>query len=101
MRFMITAKLDCVEFNDSVREGTAGQTLQEIFEDLGPEAVYLTEIDGQRTAVLIADIKNASDIPKYAEPFHLNWDADVAFHPVMLPKDLAEAGFEDIADKWA
>jgi len=101
MRFLITAKFDCDEFNESVRDGTAGETIQDILDDLKPEAAYFTEFDGQRTAVLIVDVVKASEIPRYAEPFYLNWDAEVAFHPVMLPHEVAEAGLEDLADKWS
>jgi hypothetical protein len=100
MRFMMIAKMPHDEFNDSMRDGMATQKVQEVLEAVNPEAAYFTEMDGQRAAVLIVDIKDASDIPKYAEPFFLTWTADVEFHPVMTPQDLGASGLDALGDKW-
>jgi hypothetical protein len=48
----------------------------------------------------VIDVKDASEIPKYAEPFFLNFDSAVEFHPVMLPQDLGRAGLEELGKKW-
>ena len=100
MRFMMVCKFPHDEFNDTIRDGMAGQKIQEILEHLQPEAAYFTEFDGQRTGVFIVDIKDATEIPKYAEPFFLTWTADVEFHPVMSPQDLGAAGLDALGDKW-
>jgi hypothetical protein len=93
--------MDTDEFNDAVRDGTAGDTLKEIVDDAKPEAVYFTEFDGQRTVVMVVDIKEASDVPKYAEPWFLNFDADVEFHVAMTPEDVGKAGLDKLAAKWS
>lgn len=54
-----------------------------ILEELKPEAVYFTEYGGQRTALLVIDLKDTTEIPKYAEPWFLLFNADVEFHPAM------------------
>ena len=100
MRFMMMAKMPHDEFNDTVRDGVASQKIQEILEELKPEAVYFTEMDGQRCAVLFVDIQDASDLPKYSEPFFLTWTADVEWHPVMTPQDLGKANLDALGDKW-
>jgi hypothetical protein len=87
-------------FNTAVRDGTAGKTLKRIVEDAKAEAVYFTEFDGLRTAIVIVDIKDASQIPAFAEPWFLNFKATVEFHPVMSPDDLGRAGLEALAKKW-
>ena len=45
-------------------------------------------------------MKDASEIPKYAEPWFLLFDASVQFFPVMTPEDLKKAGLEKFAKKW-
>ena len=45
-------------------------------------------------------VKDASEIPSYAEPFFLGFDSTVEFHPVMLPEDLGRAGLEELGKKW-
>ncbi len=42
-----------------------------------PEATYFTEIEGQRTALLIVNLETASQIPSIAEPFFLNFNGRV------------------------
>lgn len=75
--------------------------MRRIFEDLKPEAVYFTEQDGERTAILVINIANPSEIPKFAEPFFLKFNARCLFRAVMSPDDLQNAGLEALGKKWA
>jgi len=88
-------------FNAAVRDGSAGEKLNRIMEATKPEAVYFTEDQGRRTAIVIVDLAEASKIPTYAEPWFLLFNADVEFHPVMTPDDLAKAGLDALGKKWA
>jgi hypothetical protein len=101
MRILMHIKIPHEEFNDAVREGSAGNKVQEILEDANPEAVYFTEYDGQRGAIMVVDITDSSQIPKYAEPWFLNFDADVEFHVAMTPEELGRAGLDAIGKKWS
>jgi len=100
MRMMLIAKNPPAKFNAGVRDGSSGKALMKIVEELKPEAVYFTELEGKRAAVMVIDLKDASEIPKYAEPFFLNFESEVEFHPVMLPEDLGRAGLEELGKKW-
>jgi hypothetical protein len=100
MRMMLNVSLPVEKFNASVRDGTAGQKLKQIMDDIKPEAVYFTEQMGQRTAVLVVNMRESSDVPKVAEPFFLNWDADVEMRICMTPDDLEKAGLEALGKKW-
>lgn len=100
MRMMIIAKYPPEPFNSGVKDGSSGRKLKEIMEEIRPEAVYFTEFDGMRSSVMIVDMKDASQIPQIAEPFFLNFNASVEFHPVMSPEDLGKAGLEDLGKKW-
>jgi hypothetical protein len=69
--------------------------------EIKPEAVYFTEHQGQRTAILIVDVPDPSKVPSLAEPWFLAFNADVEFHIVMTPDDLQKAGLEELGKKWA
>ncbi len=100
MRMMLTARFPTESFNDVVRNGEAGPLMQSILAELKPEAAYLTDDCGERTAVLIVDIAKASDLPKFLEPFFLKFNADCDLKLVMSPEDLASAGLDELGKKW-
>ena len=101
MRFIVKASIPTVAGNKAVREGSLGSKLQTVLADLKPEAAYFFEDGGHRTALLVVNIQDASEIPRVAEPFFLGMQAEVRFHPVMTAEDLGKAGLEDLAKKWA
>ncbi len=101
MRMLMQVKIPHREFNAAVREGTAGQKLNRILEETSPEAVYFTEYNGQRGAIMIVDVKDPSEIPAFAEPWFLTFNADVEFHAVMSPDDLKRAGLDELGRKWS
>jgi hypothetical protein len=88
-------------FNTAVRNGTAGATLGRILEEIKPEAVYFTEQNGHRGAILIVNVNQASEVPSLAEPWFLSFNADCQFRIVMSPDDLQQAGLEELGRKWA
>jgi hypothetical protein len=87
-------------FNTALRDGSAGKKLMGILEELKPEAVYFTSLKGQRTGIIVVDMADSSKIPMYAEPFFLQFNADVVFHPAMTPEDLKRGGLEALGKKW-
>ena len=100
MRVLITVRLPHDTFNAAVRDGSAGSKTEAILDAAKPEAVYFTEMDGRRTVVMIAELKNASMIPALAEPWFLTFNANVEFHVVMSPDDLQQAGLDELGKKW-
>ena len=69
-----------------------GETIQSILEESKPEAVYFVAQGGKRTAIMIIDMADASELPAIAEPWFLAFDASVDATPVMLPGDLQATG---------
>ena len=100
MRFLLTVVMPNEPFNSLVREGTLGEKMSSILEDLKPEAVYFTEQHGMRCGILVVNLKDVSEIPRYAEPFFLTFDADCEFRIAMKPEDLANAGLAKLGEKW-
>lgn len=100
MRMMLTAQIPHEPFNTLVRQNKAGETIRKILEDVKPEAVYFTEQQGKRCAVLIVNVTDASQIPSIVEPFFLSFNADCRTRICMTPEDLGRAGLDNLGTKW-
>ena len=100
MRMLVKFQMPIEPFNSMVRDGTVGEVLGRILDDLKPEAVYFTGEDGYRGGTMVINMKDTSEIPRYAEPFFLNFKAKVEFIPCMLPEDLMKAGLDELGKKW-
>ena len=92
MRFLVKVNIPVDAGNASAKAGKLGTTIQSILADLKPEAAYFTDDNGQRTAFLFLEMKDASQIPAVAEPWFLAFNASIEIHPVMVPDDLSKAG---------
>ena len=100
MRMLVDVNFPLEPFNTLVRNGTVGQKIQQILEDIKPEAVYFSERDGKRGAILIVDVADPSKVPSIAEPLFLTFNASVEFHIVMGPEELAKAGLDELGKKY-
>ena len=100
MRMLMIATLPHQKFNAAVKDGSAGAKLTKILDTIKPESVYFTELCGKRTAFIVVDLPNASNIPALAEPWFLTFEADVQFHPCMTPEDLKRSGIDGMGKKW-
>ena len=101
MRMLLHVRIPHEEFNAAVRDGSVEKKIKQILEQTKPEAAYFTEYDGRRGAIMLININDPSEVPKFAEPWFLSFNADVQFHIVMTPEELGRAGLEKLAKKWA
>ncbi len=100
MKMLLDITLPHQPFNAAVKDGTAGSKLNRILEATKPEAVYFTEQNGQRGAVLIVDLPDASKLPALVEPWMLIFQADIKLRLAMTPDDLKRAGLDELGKKW-
>lgn len=100
MRFVLHISLPVEKFNAAVRDGTAGEKMRKILDDAKPEAAYFCADQGERGGFLIVDMKDAAEMPKYAERWFMNFDATAKFLPAMTPEDLEKSGIDEISKKW-
>lgn len=100
MRMLLNITLPHEPFNTFVRDGTVGRKLSRIVDEIKPEAIYFTEKDGGRGAVMIVEMSDPSMVPALAEPWFLTFSAQVEFRVVMSPADLQKAGLDEIGKKW-
>ncbi|MGA2754418.1 MAG: panthothenate synthetase [Terracidiphilus sp.] len=100
MRMMMQVEMPLEPFNTEVRNGTAGLKMMKILDEIKPEAAYFGERDGKRGGILIVEVAKPSDVPRLAEPWFLNFNAEVKFRVVMSPEDLVEADLVALGKKW-
>ena len=101
MRMLMHVQLPHQPFNTYVQDGSIGEKINQILQATKPEAVYFTEYDGRRGAVMIIQLDSPSKVPSFAEPWFLIFNADVQFHIAMKPEDLAGAGLDALGKKWS
>jgi hypothetical protein len=93
MRMLLRVSIPVEAGNAAAKAGTLGSTVEKILQDLKPEAAYFFADDhGQRSASIVFDLRDTSEIPAIAEPWFLAFNAEVSLRPIMNVDDLAKAG---------
>jgi hypothetical protein len=90
MRFLFKISLP-VEAGNAAAKKDGLKAIQNIIEQQKPEAVYFLAESGKRTAMMIINMEDASEIPAIAEPWFLALNASIDAVPVMVPADLQKA----------
>jgi hypothetical protein len=88
MRVMARITMPVDAGNRSIRDGRLPATMSRTAERWKPEAMYFTTFNGQRTAFLVFDMPEPSDVPVFAEPLFQELGAEVVIAPVMNSEDL-------------
>jgi hypothetical protein len=88
MRVMARISMPVEAGNRAIGDGSIGKIMQGAADRWKPEAMYFTTFDGRRTAYMVFDLPDSSDIPPFAEPFFSGLDAEVELAPVMNAVDL-------------
>ncbi len=89
MRMMVTAKFPVEAANAAIADGSFAKTLQLVLGRLKPESAYFSAVDGCRTATIVFDLAEASDIPFLLEPLFTGMHAAIDLVPVMTADDVA------------
>ncbi len=100
MRFMLTFRVPMDEGNAGIKDGSLGQTLQTIVDELKPEAAYFGPIEGARGGYLVVNFDDPSQIPAIAEPFFLGLGATIQITPVFTPEELSAETLQQAAQKY-
>ncbi len=100
MKMLLRVTLPHEPFNALVKKGTVGKTLEKIMGELKPEAAYFSLNNGQRSALMVVNVTNGGDYVKYAEPFFLEFKANISFEILMTPEELKASGIEEIGKKY-
>jgi uncharacterized protein DUF3303 len=96
MRVMARISMPVEPANQAIKDGKLGAVMQHAADRWHPEAMYFTTFDGRRTAFMVFNMPDPSDIPPFAEPFFMDLQAEVELAPVMdgadLQKGLSQLG---------
>lgn len=88
MRMMMKVTMDTEAGSRAIQDGSLPKMLQETMERLKPEAAYFGPEGGQRTAFLVFDMNDPSQLPSLTEPLFSTAKAKVEIFPVMDQDDL-------------
>ena len=100
MRMIMHVTFPVDPFNQAVRDGSTAGTMKQILAEQKPEAAYFTEWNGHRSAMLVVNVNEAREIPTFAEPWFLKFNATITLHPAMTAEDLGAAGLDALGKKW-
>lgn len=96
MRMMMKVKMDTEAGSRAIQDGSLPQMMQETLGTLQPEAAYFGPENGVRTAFIVFDLQDPSQLPALTEPLFSTTKATVEVFPVMDREDL-QKGLQQIA----
>ena len=96
MRTMLRWTVPVERGNQAIEDGSLGQAMESLLQQLEPEAAYFLAEDGKRGGMVFFDMADPSQIPQIAERLLLALDATVEFVPVMNRDDLRR-GLEKVS----
>src|SRR5215218_3324137 len=100
MRFMLTFRVPMDEGNAGIKDGSLGQTLETIIDELKPEAAYFGPIEGARGGYLVVNFDDPSQLPAVAEPLFVGLGATIQIGPVFTPDELPTETLQQVAQKY-
>jgi len=100
MRMLLKAVIDTEAGNEVFRRGAVADALNQMQEDLQPEAFYAVGEDGQRAVIAIFDLAHLSQIPVICEPLYQLAKAKITVSPCMNLEDLTK-GVEEAARRMS
>jgi hypothetical protein len=89
-------QMDTEAASEAIKNGTMQNVVQSTMDRLKPEAAYFTADDGMRTAFIIFDMQDPSQMPTIAEPLFQPLKAKITMSPVMTADDV-RSGLEQVA----
>jgi hypothetical protein len=88
MRMMMKVQMDPEAASRAIADGSMPQVMQETLERLQPEAAYFGPDNGIRTAFIVFDLQDPSQLPPISEPLFSTLKANIQMFPVMDREDL-------------
>ena len=88
MRMMMKVQMDTEAASRAIADGSMPQVMQETLEKLQPEAAYFGPDNGIRTAFIVFDLQDPSQLPPISEPLFSTLKANIQMFPVMDREDL-------------
>ncbi|MFJ6796546.1 hypothetical protein [Streptomyces sp. NPDC091268] len=90
MRVMLRAHMDTAATNQGIANGALPQAMQKLMEKVKPEAAYFGLHEGVRSAWIVFDLQDSSQLPLLLEDLFLQFHAEIEVAPVMDAEGLAK-----------
>lgn len=100
MNMLLAVEFPAEPFNTLMRNEKVGEIIERILETIKPSTAYFTELDGKRGGIFVVDVRSPADVPFFAEPFYLNFNASCKFNILMTPEELKTARLDELGKKW-
>ena len=88
MRMMMKVQMDTEAGSRAIADGSMPQLMQETLGRLQPEAAYFGPENGIRTAFIVFDLQDPSELPSITEALFSTLKANIQMFPVMDREDL-------------
>jgi hypothetical protein len=88
MRMMMKVQMDTEAASRAIADGSLARVMQETLGKLQPEAAYFGPENGHRTAFIVFDLQDPSQLPSISEPLFSTMKANIQMFPVMNQEDL-------------
>ena len=88
MRTMMKVKMDTAAGSRAIADGSMPEVMRGTLERLQPEAAYFGPEGGIRTAFIVFDLEDPSQLPSISEPLFSKLNATIEMFPVMDREDL-------------
>lgn len=88
VRMMMKVQIDAEAGSRAIADGSLPQVIQETLGRLQPEAAYFGPEDGIRTAFIVFDLQDPSQLPSITEPIFSTLKANIRMFPVMDREDM-------------
>ena len=97
MRMMMKVQMETEAASRAIADGSMAQIMQGTLERLQPEAAYFGPESGLRTAFIVFDLEDPSQLPPISEPLFRSTNATIQMFPVMNREDL-QKGLGQLGD---
>jgi len=98
MRTMMKIKIDTDAGSRAIADGSMPKVMEHVLGELQPESAFFGPENGVRTAFIVFDLDDPSQLPPLTEPLFSNLGATIEMFPVMNVEDL-QKGLQQIPDR--
>ncbi|MGA2240082.1 MAG: hypothetical protein ABSG74_12815 [Candidatus Bathyarchaeia archaeon] len=90
MKFLLRLHMPTEYGNKLLQDPNFPKKLQEVLNQIKPEAVYFTPVEGERGIYMVVNLSSADMIATISEPLWMMFNCKLDFQPVMELKDLQQ-----------
>jgi len=90
MKFLLRLRMPAESGNKLVQDPNFPKKLENVLNQIKPEAVYFTSIEGDRGIYMVVNLPSADMIATICEPLWMMFNCKLDLQPLMELKDLQQ-----------